>query len=197
MDIKQFRGDANTYDSIATRGNQTIGLSLSYLIHQNIGCVAVRFVMFGEVDIAPFTHFVVRESAQFLKLEDGKDTDEKFVGARLNKTLIPLLKPAPKNASLSLYMEKFAIYQKIAEWVMQQVDAEGFESTVNMLTCVKSQLGGVSDTQNGVAEVGVAYPDLTEQKKQYLEYLAAKKKQKEVEEDLDDAEDTSVPYKVN
>lgn len=85
----QFRGQGSRYINLAEREGQTLGLGLQYVNYKDAGCLVVRFVAYGEDK--PFTHFVVREKSNYIKLdEQGEDVGEPFVGVRLNKVLIPL-----------------------------------------------------------------------------------------------------------
>lgn len=192
----KFRGDSNHYIDLATRGKQIIGLSLEYLTHMSVGCLVVRFVAHGEVKITPFNHFVVRESAKFVGLDDKGEATEKFLGVRLNKVLIPLIQPAVPRAMLEQFLIKFSLCEKVASWVADQVASEGFKLIdKDLINVVRNMLVDKIPDMEVVQEVNFPYPDLLAQKEAWIAYQA--KKADADDEDDDDDEKVECKHTIN
>src|SRR4051812_32310782 len=93
---RKFRGTGTVYSEIATRGDETLAMGVTYAIHHTgVGALVVRFAATSKSSsFQPMKVFSDRGHMRFLVLDDkGQDTDVKLMGLYLNKLAIPLFKP--------------------------------------------------------------------------------------------------------
>jgi hypothetical protein len=168
MQPLRYRGQASSYVDIAVRGSdEHLGIGLQYAAHSSgVGCLIVRFVAHGTVIPAKFTHFSYREKARFLTKSDGHA--EMFKGIRLNKAVIKLFSPAVGPWEIDKFATLFGVWPMLAEWVTEQVQAEGFTVTVDLQKELKAQL--VPEPTTVEVKSAIEFPNLgaVEQKAAFL-----------------------------
>ena len=125
-----FKGSDNIYANIATKGSQTLGLSLVYALHPlaKTGALIVRFVVHSKEGIGAigkFKFFKRRENAPFKTIPGG----ENFSGVRLNKLAIPIFHPGTSLHKFLQLCEKFQIWEILSDWVIERCQADGFTVT--------------------------------------------------------------------
>jgi hypothetical protein len=136
-DLRTYRGSASSYQDIATRGTERLGLAIQYAVHpKGAGAFLVRFVAWSpNGTLSPFTHFNVREKAEFLNtpggnvplLESGKvDKQQVFNGVRLDKVAFPAFTSAPYIWALGPIGDSLHLWEQLAAWITTQVEMEGF-----------------------------------------------------------------------
>jgi hypothetical protein len=146
--LEYFTGSHNDYLEIATRGKETMGLSLVYAIHpvNGIGAVLARFVVYAPKthNVGKFTQLTPREEAAFKK--DG----HQFVGTRLNREIIPLFSPGPTPLKMLSLCDKYVFWDILHDWVNERVKAEGFtwKPGVNK-DSLRDLMGGNYGTDDG------------------------------------------------
>jgi len=170
-DVKRFRGTGTEYIEIGQRGEEKIGLGISYAVHPNgTGMLIARFVASSENgQFQGFKVFVDRYSDQFRVLDaDGHDTDQKFIGVRLNKVAIPLFYPPPHPMYVGPMMEHFKVWPVIAGWITEQLATDGFTVSVKDLEGVLKMLLGFKIPDPEQVKMVLEFPDLVayHQKKQ-------------------------------
>ena len=182
----RYRGYQSLYVDIASRGKESLGLSVQYAVHpSNIGCFILRFIVHGKgIDPKNYTHLTYREPAEFLIEPTAEQpTAEKFKGVRLNKIALPVFKPAVRHHEVDSYALKFAVWSQVTDWVAAQVVAEGFTITV---TDLAAEIRGlvVPDTTVHVENI-LQFPDLTAPEQQAAALKLVKKPEPEPDEDED------------
>lgn len=140
---QKYRGSKTHYVDIAIRGNDTLGIGIDYAVHpqQNAGYLLVRFVAHGP-NLSPdsFSHLVLRDTAQFLKVGEDETQAEVFKGVRLNKVPVKLFEPPIYAHEVSQYADKFDLWPLLTDWIVTQVTAEGFILTVDLQDEIKALL---------------------------------------------------------
>lgn len=167
--LKKFKGDSNIYTEVATRGAETMGLCLDYAIHgSGVGCLIVRFVAYSTTKaFEPFNHFVMRQHAQFKALDDagatlkGEDGHSvKFLGVRLNKIAVPMFNPGPPSAFVAQFLDSFSMYPVLADWIAEQIQADGFTLTVPTLVTLLQDALTVPLSKPEDSKMVLDFPDL-------------------------------------
>lgn len=187
--LKRYKGSANEYTDIATRGNEAIGLGLQYAVHPESGTghILVRFVAHSDTgQFEPFTHFHPRQSARFRDF----GTDKSFNGVRLNKLAIPVFSPAPILNDVVLFGDKLGVWALLADWITDQLVADGFVPTVpSILEHIRAELQGISVPFESVKMV-ISLPDLVAEKKSAVAYTPhSYKSHNDGDEDADDGDE--------
>lgn len=191
----RYRGSKTDYVDIAVRDGEFLGFNIDYAIHpSNIGCFIVRFVTHGEnLQPSNYKHLTFRESkAQFLTYATENTMSKMFMGFRLNKIAMPVLKPAVRKHEVATFLDKFNVWKSLTEWVAAQVLAEGFTVTVQLESVIKNFLI-VPATPEVNVECVIEYPDLKSSEQQAFSAGQAQKPEPE-EEDEDDEDGEEKPW---
>lgn len=195
----RYRGSHSHYVDIAVRGtDEHLGLGVEYAVHPSgVGCFILRFVVHSASKLNPanYKHFAFRESAKFVIPDSGsKYNGEVIRGVRLNKIAIPVFEPAVQRHEVEKFAAKFGIFQTLTEWVAEQVQAEGFNLTVNLQKEIEGLV--LPPTTSKEVKSVVQYPDLKnpDYQKQVLKQAKPPvddepEEEDEDEEDEDDSDD--------
>jgi hypothetical protein len=147
---RYFTGSHNDYIEIASRGKETLGLSLVYAIHpmNGMGAVIARFVAYCPKthNLGKFEHFTPREEGKF-KTAEGHE----FIGTRLNREIIPIFKPGPMPLKMLVLADKFLFWDLLFDWVSERVKGEtGFvlKPEINK-EALRALLGGNTGSDEG------------------------------------------------
>jgi len=192
----RYRGYNSQYVDIAVRGaDEHLGLAIEYAAHpSNIGCFILRFIVHGKgIDPKNYTHLTYRESAKFIiPASESNPTAEIFKGLRLTKVAIPVFKPAIQRHEVAALADKNGglIWAQVANWVAEQVAAEGFTLTVSSLKDEVRGLVALPVTSSEV-EVVLDFPklDAPEQKAAALKLVKTPEPEETDEEDGEESDD--------
>jgi hypothetical protein len=129
--VASFMGQNFKYSEIAIRDNETIGICLQFGVHPQTRALfaIIRFVCIADgayAECAKFKHFTSRGMSLYTK-ETGKQTQ----GHKLNRVLIPIATgQGTCPHTVRAIGDHFEIWTVLANWITEQLDAEGFVLSV-------------------------------------------------------------------